>query len=218
MSTHQMDAADATGTVKVAHTTILTAMMKQVDAGRIETIFVGRDLAANVDPDRTHITLEGYEAFADSLGLEIGDLWEDYREREIKITEAAMNAAEVARAKAENGDSLSLYADWNLDALPQWAQDELQRLLHAAAVNRRPERGVQQRPLGSRETRTLHNVIGALVETCLDRSPGGQRFSIFASQAALIDALVARYPNLAGVTQRTLEGLIPKARKSMKEM
>ena len=214
-STHMMRVAKATGTVKTAHTAILTLLTKEVDAGRLDTICTVRQISGTVDPDRTFVSMEGYQWFAEVFELETGDLWEDYRDREDKITQAAMSASETARLKAEKGDLLRGYSGKDFSALPEWAQDEMLRLVSDAAAKHKPERNERHGVMGTRETRTLYNVIGALVETCLDVSPGGQRYSVFTSQANLIDVLLARYPDLPGLSQSTLEGLLPKVRKSM---
>ena len=217
LSTHQMRPAMATGALKSAVTAIASLLATEVDLKRLATMVVRRDLSGKIDPERTLIPLEAMPAFAASFDLDLHDLWADYVEREERISIKAMEAAEAARRKAEAGDAIPpSRSQEDFDSLPEWAQDWI-RELRDERFRVTPAQPDGQRALQARERRSLLNVIGALVETCLDQSPGGQRYSLFASQAALVDTLVARYPSTPGVTQRTLEGFLAKARRSIRE-
>jgi hypothetical protein len=69
------------------------------------------------------------------------------------------------------------------------------------------------RPLGRREETTLLNIAGGLLGLLLGKSPGGKPHSVFKSQAAIIDALVATYPGRPGMSKRTLEEKLALARR-----
>ncbi len=69
------------------------------------------------------------------------------------------------------------------------------------------------KPLGQREEATLLNIAGGLLDLMLSKSPGGQPQSVFKSQAAIIDALVATYPGKPGISKRTLEEKLALARR-----
>ena len=122
--------------------------------------------------------MEGMEKIAELFDLRLNDLWEDYRDREWKITQAAIDAAESARVKFENKDSPFTDSGRDYSTLPQWARDEIARLAFAAARAQNSVRDDHHQSLNAREKRSLLNVVGSLVETCLSQSPGGQRYSI----------------------------------------
>jgi hypothetical protein len=69
------------------------------------------------------------------------------------------------------------------------------------------------KPLGQREQTTLLNIAGGLLHLLLGQSPGGKPHSVFKSQAAIIDALVATYPGKPGMSKRTLEEKLALARR-----
>lgn len=71
------------------------------------------------------------------------------------------------------------------------------------------------KPLGQREETTLLNIAGGLLGLLLGQSPGGKPHSVFKSQAAIIDALVATYPGKPGISKRTLEEKLATARRSL---
>lgn len=68
-------------------------------------------------------------------------------------------------------------------------------------------------PLPPRAEATYLNIIGALVELALGKSEAGRAHSIFTSQAAIIDALVAHNPSTPGISKTTLEGKFANARR-----
>ena len=69
------------------------------------------------------------------------------------------------------------------------------------------------RPLSQREETTLLNITAGLLGLLLGRSPGGKPHSVFESQATVIDALVATYPGKPGMSKRTLEEKLARARR-----
>lgn len=195
-------------------------MIREIDSGRLETIISRREIDGKLIADETFISLEGFEYFTEVFDLDCGDLWEDYRDREGMITQLALAAAEAARIKAEASDDIEAFSGrigGDLSALPEWAQVEILRFSAAAGVSRKQLHVNHERSPNTREMRSLLNVVGCLVETCLGQSPGKQKYSIFDSQTSLIDTLVSRYPGLYGLSQRKLEGLFPKARKALKQ-
>lgn len=59
------------------------------------------------------------------------------------------------------------------------------------------------------------NIIGAMVKLFLDQSPSGKPFSVFRSQAAIVDALTAHHKNLPGITKRTLDEKFAAGKRSL---
>jgi hypothetical protein len=69
------------------------------------------------------------------------------------------------------------------------------------------------KPLGRREETTLLNIAGGMLGLLLGQSPAGKPLSVFKSQAAVIDALIATYPGRPGISKRTLEEKLALARR-----
>ena len=68
---------------------------------------------------------------------------------------------------------------------------------------------------GERAEGTYLNIIGAMLELMLGKSEAGRAHSIFSSQAAIIDALIAHNPKTDGVSKTTLEGKFADARRRL---
>jgi hypothetical protein len=66
-----------------------------------------------------------------------------------------------------------------------------------------------------RSEATYLTIIGALLELALGKSAAGRAHSIFDSQAAIIGALVAHYPNAPGISKTTLEAKFAAARRKL---
>jgi len=66
-----------------------------------------------------------------------------------------------------------------------------------------------------RSEATYLTIIGALVELVLSKTPAGKPQSVFDSQAAIIDALIAHNPNTHGISKTTLEGKFADARRRL---
>lgn len=75
-----------------------------------------------------------------------------------------------------------------------------------------------EKPLGSRERNTLLSVIGGLLGLMLETTPGGQKGSVYESQAAIVSALLARHEGRAGISKPTLEAKFSDANKSLKSV
>lgn len=71
--------------------------------------------------------------------------------------------------------------------------------------------------LSERSEHTYLQTIGALVNTTLDVSPAGKPLSVFRNQAALVDAITARYPNIPGLSKRTLDAKFAAANRVLKK-
>ncbi len=67
------------------------------------------------------------------------------------------------------------------------------------------------------ENAYLH-IIGAMVSLFLDHSPSGKPYSVFRSQAAIVDALTAHHKNLSGISKRTLDEKFAAAKRSLNDV
>ena len=70
-------------------------------------------------------------------------------------------------------------------------------------------------PLHPRAEATYLTIIGAMLELMLGKSEAGRPHSIFASQAAIIDALIVHNPSAPGISKTTLEGKFAEARRRL---
>lgn len=75
--------------------------------------------------------------------------------------------------------------------------------------------GDNARELGSRSEATYLNVIGGLLSLLLGKSPGGKPYSSFASQEAVINALVAHHGDQLGISKSTLENKFAQANRRL---
>lgn len=68
---------------------------------------------------------------------------------------------------------------------------------------------------GERAESTYLNIIGAMLELMLSKSPGGQPYSTLTSQAAIISAMLAHHESKPGIAARTLEEKFAAAKRSL---
>ncbi|QXH69414.1 hypothetical protein [Pseudomonas asgharzadehiana] len=71
------------------------------------------------------------------------------------------------------------------------------------------------RKISDRSESVYLNIIGAMVNLFLDKSPAGKPLSVFQSQAAIVDALTAHYKNVPGITKRTLDEKFAAGKRSL---
>jgi len=74
---------------------------------------------------------------------------------------------------------------------------------------------VQSSP-GARAESTYRNIIGGLLGLMLGTTTGGQRGSVYASQEAIISALLAHHGDKQGIAKSTLEQKFADANRSIK--
>ncbi|MBV6827353.1 hypothetical protein [Pseudomonas sp. PD9R] len=71
--------------------------------------------------------------------------------------------------------------------------------------------------LSERSELTYQNIIGALLNLFLDQSPAGHPLSVFKSQSAIVDAVIARYSEVPGLSKRTLDEKFAAANRNLKK-
>ncbi len=133
---------------------------------------------------------------------------------------------ESGRHTLENirvGTFLALQADRDvllreLNALQQQHQEVLLDL-QAIGLERDELRSMVEAhgQLSERSELTYQNIIGALVNLILDKSPAGHPLSVFKNQAAIVDAVVARHMETPGLSKRTLDEKFAAANRSLKK-
>lgn len=77
------------------------------------------------------------------------------------------------------------------------------------------EAATTEKPLDERAETTYLNIIGGMLALMLGKSPAGVPQSVYKSQAAIIDALLAHHENTHGITKRTLEEKFAAAKRSL---
>jgi hypothetical protein len=70
--------------------------------------------------------------------------------------------------------------------------------------------------LSDRSEAAYKNIIGALLDVVLGRSPGGQAYSVFDSQSALISALVAHHGAKDGISLSNLDRKFSASKRQLK--
>lgn len=86
--------------------------------------------------------------------------------------------------------------------------------LHALAVDEEPGKA-EDKPLSPRERGTYLNIVGGLLGLMLGKTPQGKALSVFASQATVIDALLAHHGDKPGISRTTLEAKFAEAKRKL---
>lgn len=125
--------------------------------------------------------------------------------------------------KVSLGSFLALQADRDtlmleLKKIQQHYQDVLLDL-HAIGLERNDLKAVVKMhgQLSERSELTYLNIIGVLLNLFLGSSPAGNPLSVFKSQAAIVDAVIARYEEIPGLSKRTLDEKFAAANRSLKK-
>ncbi|UOZ19243.1 protein kinase [Enterobacter asburiae] len=84
-----------------------------------------------------------------------------------------------------------------------------------ASLKNMVEKGVGG--MDGRSERSYLNVIGGLISIMLSKSPGGQRYSIFDNQSAIIQTLLGHYVGKYGISDTNLEKKFAEANRSIRE-
>lgn len=78
-----------------------------------------------------------------------------------------------------------------------------------------PNKSAQRDKPGERAETTYLNIIGGLLNLMLSKTPAGKPQSVFSSQSAIIDTLLAHYSGNSGISKRTLEEKFAEAKRSL---
>ena len=70
---------------------------------------------------------------------------------------------------------------------------------------------------GPRAQTTYLNIIGAMVTVILGKTPAGKPNSVFNSQSAVIDHILADYDGKPGISRRGLEEKFAEGKKSLNQ-
>lgn len=73
----------------------------------------------------------------------------------------------------------------------------------------------QARKESTRERDTLDRIIAGLIHLTLGKTPSGKANSVYRTEAAVIDALIAAYPGVEGFAKSTMEQKLSRAKKTL---
>ncbi|MGX1186503.1 hypothetical protein AB7M29_004182 [Pseudomonas sp. F-14 TE3623] len=128
-----------------------------------------------------------------------------------------------AYEKVSLGTFLTLKTDRDailreLNTLQQQHQDFL-RDLQAIGLERDELKALVKTHghVSERSEITYQNIIGVLVNLLLGHSPAGKPLSVFKNQAAIVDAVLARYKDVPGLSKRTLDDKFAAANRSLRK-
>ena len=191
----------------------------------IEPLLLVIDIDDEIDPANTWISAIDFQRWCVQRNIDLGELWDRFRDEAYNIESAAMQAA--ARELDELESSKSGCAKQAVDsslAEQEWyaclsselqgqIEGHLSQLLRSclkslgyseSAFQELGPRGTEiDRPLQQRERTTLLNIIGALLEV------NGTK------ETALIDQMEERYPAVSGIKKRTLEAKFALGKRSL---
>ena len=128
-----------------------------------------------------------------------------------RTTHPSINA-DSFRALQADRDALATTLDKTKDQLQKLRQEkeELERITQSL------QSIVEKMNMpGERSETTYLNIIGALMRLLLSKSPGGQPYSTFTSQHAIISVLLAHHEGKPGISARTLEEKFAAAKRSL---
>ncbi|VVO00062.1 hypothetical protein PS708_02579 [Pseudomonas fluorescens] len=99
-------------------------------------------------------------------------------------------------------------------------EEKLQTLiieLEAAGLERENLRALADKKLqpSDHSKATFLNIIGALVELMLGQSIAGRKYSIFDSQASIVDSITAHYDGVKGLSKRSLDEKFAAGRRNL---
>jgi hypothetical protein len=187
-------------------------MHEAIDAGALESRREGRQVGAadHVAPERRTVSREALKAWiAQAFPASKPAFLFDEVERS---THSAINAETYRVLKAAHDAKVHLLDQAN-ERIRKLEEEKRQLELELAGVRSVIEK--MEAPV-ERAQATYLNIIGALLGLMLGKSPAGQPYSIFGSQAAVISALLGNYSDKAGITARTLEDKFAEAKRCLK--
>ncbi|MHB8744562.1 MAG: cell division protein ZapB [Sulfuricaulis sp.] len=187
------------------------AMHEAINNGALECRRSGRQVAPNdhVAPERRTVSREALKnwiaiAFPASKPAFLFDEVE-------RSTHSAINADTFRTLQADR-DALNSRLEKSSEAYRAIKHER--DALEAERNSLRAMVDKQTTP-GDRAETTYLNIIGALLGLLLGKSPSGNPYSSFTSQAAIISALLAHHDDKPGISARTLEDKLAAAKRSL---
>ncbi|MDF3172054.1 hypothetical protein P3C22_08290 [Pseudomonas sp. ER28] len=126
---------------------------------------------------------------------------------------------------ADHSECVSLHAHLAKQAKLEFALSRLEQLqqTYAAAteeiaslstLNDKLKARLESLGIPPETSEVMHNMlIGAMLETTLGKNQNGQQQSIYSSQAALVQAILLRFPRVEGLSKSTIDRRFADARR-----
>lgn len=169
----------------------------------------GRIVEEHVAPERRHVSRQHLkEWIAAQFPSDKPSFLFDEIERN---THVAINA-ESFRALQADRDALKTRIEKAADEYRKLRVERDEILAEKNALEQQIK--IPQNP-GPRAETTYLNIIGALVELFMGKTPAGKSHSVFDTRNAVIDALVASFGNKPGISKRGLEEKFAAAKRSL---
>lgn len=127
-----------------------------------------------------------------------------------------------SHSKISVGDYIALQADrdtllQDLQKLKSCHQKILEDIKNAGLdINNLKNTPIFYEQLSERSEITYQSIIGAMLNLFLEQSPAGKPLSVFNNQAAIVDAITARYTDIPGLSKRTLDEKFAAANRSLR--
>ena len=169
----------------------------------------GKVVEEHVAPERRHVSRQHLKDWiaAQFPSDKPSFLFDDIE----RNTHTAINA-DAFRALQADRDALNVKLETARDEYKKLRAEKNQLIAENQAL---AEQVQNSKAPGLRAETTYLNIIGAMAALFLGRSPAGKPHSVFTSQSAVIDQLVANYGDKSGVSKRNLEEKFAAAKKSL---
>jgi FtsZ-binding cell division protein ZapB len=173
----------------------------------------GHVVEEHVAPERRHVRGEDLRIWiAENFPNDKPAFLFDEIERS---THTAINS-EAFRALQVDRDAIKLENE-KLKKLNQELTRQKEELkLESESIKACIEKMTASSNLNPKAETTYLNIIGAMLELILGKSPAGMKHSIFDTQAAVISALMGYHSGKQGISDRNLEQKFSDAKKSLK--
>lgn len=208
--THAFINIEPAGTLARFMNKVLTAASDSISRGQLRPVSCRVSLDGQIDPRETWILMDDFQDWCEARGLRLGDCWNEYCDDEEKIFDAALSAADEQRRQLE---ALHLAQDLQEKVAAREAgisEDSTEEYLRVVRENIALRAasiagGGHERPLSPKERTTYRNIVGGLLTLFLTPGPNGKSRSGYLDQSAVIDALLAHFPNVQGLSERNLQ-------------
>lgn len=168
----------------------------------------GKPAADHISPERRHVSRADLKKFvSDEFPADKPSFLFDEIERNAhpSISAADFTALKAAYDLSERELEKAKRRIAELEGKLEQRNVEYQQLQH---IN-------NSDTFSRRSKTTLLNITGGLIGLMLGKTPAGRDQSIYINQSAIIEALVTQYPNIPGISKRTLEEKFALAKNSL---
>lgn len=186
---------------------LTSKLVKAIEARTLRAASVRRDIDDQVDPDLTWVKVSTLIIWLEERGTEVGEVfYSDYLDLEDELAQRVEMFVEAERYRLSG-------AGGNEEQNPEvlFLTDRVLKL--EAELAEAKDQLAQPTPVSERQQSAYLRIIGALLGLLLGKTPGGQCYSVFETQQAVIDTVHGHYGERAGLSKRNLEDKFSKAKR-----